>query len=109
MLKQIIMKDCGLKDISGLKDMTTLSFLYIEYNQVEDISVLATLSNLNELRASDNKIEDISALRDLKNLNYANLTDNPVAEDKQYIELWMVLNKRRVKDGLDEINVGDLY
>lgn len=108
-LEQIILIDCGLKDISGLENMSTLTSLEIDSNQIEDISVLATLPNLVDLSASQNKINDISVLEDISSLKYANLADNPVEKDNEYKELWKVLNKRRVKEGLDKVALEELY
>lgn len=89
----------GIKDISVLQYCTSLTYLYLGYNQINDISPLANLTNLTELRLYSNQISDISSLANLTNLGYLYLMGNQISDispllkneglgDGDIVDLW---------------------
>lgn len=67
-----------ISDISLLGNMTNLTNLWLNGNQINDISVLKKLTNLTFLTLRKNQINDISALQNLENLTYICLNDNQI-------------------------------
>lgn len=108
-LKELYLINCGLSDISFVKNLTALtnaSFygneiqdisalgyctelteLSLGYCQVEDISALASAVKLQELGLQGNRISDIEALSSLKNLTGLNLMSNQVKDISPLKEL----------------------
>ena len=73
-----------ISDISALAGMTALNWLFIENNQITDISALANLVSLTILRLTSNQISDISALVDNQGLGEGDvieLPNNPLSND----------------------------
>lgn len=68
--------NCGITDISPLKNLKNLQSLLLENNQIEDISVLAELPLIRELILSDNQITDASAITKLPKLSNLGLDGN---------------------------------
>ena len=75
---------CGLQDISPLRSLTNLQYLYLENNQISDFSALSNLTNLRSLTLYNNQISDISALSSalsgLTNLKRLNLSINQISD-----------------------------
>ncbi len=70
--------NCGIDDISFLKDMKNLRYLNLNGNEIEDISLLAQFTQLSGLSLESNKITDVNALTGLENLTVASVYDNPI-------------------------------
>ena len=60
-----------IRDIKPLASLTHLNWLSLDNNQISDIKPLASLTNLNWLALSNNQISDIKPLASLTKLNYA--------------------------------------
>ncbi|WP_125763773.1 MucBP domain-containing protein [Levilactobacillus mulengensis] len=68
----------NIKNVSPLKNLTSLKTLWLSNNQISDVSPLAGLTNLTELRLHDNFIADFSSLKNIP----ADVSDN---QTYQYI------------------------
>ncbi|WP_217302693.1 cell wall-binding repeat-containing protein [Clostridium sp. 001] len=73
-------QDRGIKDISGIENLTNLQSLALYSNQISDISMVKDLTNLQELNLADNQISDISGLKDLTNLQTLYLQNNKISD-----------------------------
>jgi len=62
----------NIKNVSPLKNLTSLKTLWLSNNQISDVSPLAGLTNLTELRLHDNFIADFSSLKNIP----ADVSDN---------------------------------
>jgi len=71
-----------LKDISGLRNCTKLTYLEVFTNEVSDLSPLKNLKNLEYLNISYMKAKDISVLYDLPNLKRVWSTLNNIPADQ---------------------------
>lgn len=79
-LISININNCGLADITGLKQFENLTNLNLSNNKIEDISILAEFDKLNSLDLSLNKITNILPLIKCVNLNSLNLKDNKISD-----------------------------
>jgi putative cell wall-binding protein len=73
-------QDRGIKDISGIENLTNLQSLALYSNQISDISMVKDLTNLQELYLDSNKISDINGLKGLTNLESLFLADNQISD-----------------------------
>jgi Leucine-rich repeat (LRR) protein len=83
-LANLMARDSGIEDLSGLQYCTRLTDLSLGSNQISDISPLANLTNLTEILLYSNQIEDISPLVDNPGLgegDYVSLGNNPLSLD----------------------------
>ncbi|EKZ4847832.1 leucine-rich repeat domain-containing protein [Listeria monocytogenes] len=69
-----------ISDISPLSNVTILSYLDLENNQISDISLLSNLTKLSYLDLENNQISDISLLSNLTNLVYLDLENNQISD-----------------------------
>ena len=69
-----------ITNISGIKKLTKLEVLAIDYNNIVDISDLEKLKELKTLYINNNSITDISALRKLSKLRYLNASNNKIKD-----------------------------
>jgi small GTP-binding protein len=86
---------CGLTnvDISLLRDLTNLTHLVLNSNNIRDISPLSRLTNLMDLRLGNNKISDLSPLKQLKKLKRLDLQDNKISQlPTELVQLGMEIN-----------------
>ena len=67
-ITELCLQNNQLTDISGVKIFKNLKILFINENKLTDISALKYLINLKILWLSNNKVTDISVLKDLKYL-----------------------------------------
>jgi hypothetical protein len=63
-----------------LSNLTNLSTLWLNNNNIKDISALSNLTNIYSLGLSDNKIDDISVLANFSNLKWAYLENNQIRD-----------------------------
>ncbi|CAL5990617.1 leucine-rich_repeat domain-containing protein [Hexamita inflata] len=70
--------DCNLKDISALKNLTTLQNLGLCMNKYINITPLQYLIQLTDLHLSNCEILEISALSPLYNLKRLDITQNEI-------------------------------
>lgn len=67
-LKELVIEQNQIKDMSAIGCFTQLSELYFHNNCVEDISCLSSLVNLKKIHFIGNAITDVSPLKHLKML-----------------------------------------
>ncbi|MEG3987624.1 leucine-rich repeat domain-containing protein, partial [Microcoleus sp. S28C3] len=71
-----------IRDIKPLASLTHLDWLSLDNNQISDIKPLASLTKLNYLALTHNQIKDIKPLASLTKLNYLALTHNQIKDIK---------------------------
>ncbi|CAL6112212.1 leucine-rich_repeat domain-containing protein [Hexamita inflata] len=86
-------KDCELKSIKGIKQMTNLVSLNISNNQLVDISQLQFLVNLKYLDASQNQIIYVYPLRFLQ-LTNINVNKNYIPQEQLQLIINLNVNQR---------------
>jgi hypothetical protein len=69
-----------ISDIFSLKNMEKMENLILPHNLISDISVLSNMKNLRDLFLYNNKISDTSPLSRLTNLESLNLDWNPISD-----------------------------
>ncbi|CAL5979667.1 leucine-rich_repeat protein [Hexamita inflata] len=74
-------KDCELKSIQGIQQMTNLVSFNVSNNQLVDISQLQFLVNLKYLDASQNQIIYVYPLRNLQ-LTHINVNNNYIPKEQ---------------------------
>lgn len=72
--------DGGIRDISGIENLTNLQYLDLSRNEISVINQLKDLSKLETLLLSENQISDINALQDLTNLKQLSLDNNRISD-----------------------------
>ncbi len=73
-------KNNQIKDLSPLKDLTRLEYLYLQYNQVQDLSPLQGLTGLTYLDLTGNQVQDLSPLKGLTGLVELRLGGNQIKD-----------------------------
>ncbi len=79
-LRNLDLRDKGVRDLSGLHYAVHLRWLHLPHNQVSDLSPIAGLIELREFWARHNNISDISPVRGLTNLTHLEVDDNRVSD-----------------------------
>ena len=79
-LKELNLRDKGIKNISGLEYAVNLVDLNLRNNKIVDIGPLAKLVKLEKLTIRENKIEDISPLAELTKLKDLSIHSNKVQD-----------------------------
>ncbi len=79
-LKTLRCNNAGLSDLSFLKGLRNLEFLFLDNNLISDIYVLGKLAYLTFLYLSDNQINDIEPLRNLSKLTICFLHNNKIED-----------------------------
>jgi hypothetical protein len=91
-----------ISDISPLANLTGLTWLDIQYNQISDISPLANLTNLTDLRLTNNQINDISPLANLTGLTKLDIQYNQISDISPLANLtnltWLGLTNNQISD-----------
>ncbi|CAL5977734.1 ABC_transporter substrate-binding protein [Hexamita inflata] len=77
-VKELKLQQSCVKTLTGIKQMTQLSILQIDFSKIHDISELSFLCNLTKLQLYNNNITDISALKELKDLAELNINCNKI-------------------------------
>ncbi len=77
-LRFLYLYNNNISDISPLAGQTELLSLSLQHNQIRDITPLAGLSRLEELYISNNLVEDLSPLKQLKNLTFLDACNNQI-------------------------------
>ena len=86
-ITELCLQNNQLTDISGVKIFKNLKILFINENKLTDISAVKYLINLKILWLSNNKVTDISVLKDLK-----------------YLQELFIINLRLESDQIEYIN-----
>jgi len=98
-LQKLVLRDCCISDISALRGLNNLQYLELSINEISDISALSGLTNLKSLVLNMNRINDISTLKGLTNLkslwlSYNRISDISALQGLTNLEiLWLVGNK----------------
>jgi len=79
-IKNFQVSNSGIKDLSGIENLTNLVYLDLDWSPLEDISQLSQLTNLTTLKLYNNKISDLSPLHGLINLKILLLSDNKISD-----------------------------
>ena len=53
------------EDVSGLAGLSTLNYVYLDYNNISDINVLSSCINLIQVGVFQTNVSDASALLDM--------------------------------------------
>ncbi|WP_051210187.1 leucine-rich repeat protein, partial [Gemella cuniculi] len=69
-----------ITNIEALKELTNLKKLYLNVNKISDLSPLVNLTNLTHLSLGANELTDISSLGSLKNLVSLRAADNKITD-----------------------------
>ena len=73
-------KNANIRDLTGLKFATNLTYLHLAQNAISDISALVNLTNLTHLALYMNSISDPTPVAGLTNLTYLNLAQNSISD-----------------------------
>ena len=79
------MKNCHLKDLSGIICMQNLQILDIENNEISDLIDIDMCSELKKIILKNNKIKEsdnLTFLSSLANLEYLDMRNNPICESE---------------------------
>ena len=79
-LRELILSDCTLSDISALSGATMLTKLDLSKNSVRNLDALSGMTMLEELNLSNNAVVDLTALGDLYNLRTLDVAHNSLTE-----------------------------
>ncbi|MEP6519556.1 leucine-rich repeat domain-containing protein [Microcoleus vaginatus] len=101
-LTRLTLNNNQIKDIKPLTSLTNLTTLSLDSNQIGDIEPLASLTNLTFLSLDSNQIGDIKPLASLTNLTFLSLGSNQISDIEPLISLtklsWLNLDKNPIKD-----------
>ena len=86
-LTELTLDKNQIKDIKPLASLTNLTGLDLSKNQISDIKPLASLTNLTGLDLSKNQISDIKPLASLTELTRLKLEDNQISDIKPLASL----------------------
>lgn len=84
-LKQVIIRECEMTNVSELKILVNLTGLLLDDNKLVDLSGINELTNLIDLDLSRNELTDISLLKGLTNLTRLDLRNNRINEVPEWI------------------------
>ena len=59
----------GIRDISFVKELKRLRFLYLGYNFITNVTPISKLENLEAIELNNNRIKDISSLKEINKNN----------------------------------------
>ncbi|CAL6009662.1 Conserved_hypothetical protein [Hexamita inflata] len=79
-ITKLVIEDCALESISGIRQMTQLIELDLNTNRVEDVSDLQYLVNLVNISMGDNRVSDISGFRHLLKLKELDFGKNYISD-----------------------------
>ena len=77
-LRELILSNCSLSDISGLSAVTMLTGLDLSKNSVRNLDALSSMYQLEKLDLSHNAVVGLEALSDLYNLRELDVSHNSV-------------------------------
>ncbi|MFD1454874.1 MucBP domain-containing protein [Levilactobacillus lanxiensis] len=107
----------NIKNVSPLKNLTSLETLWLSNNQISDVSPLAGLTNLTELRLHDNFIADFSSLKNIPadvsdNQMYQYIFPEPIKVNswtrKAHLNIPIYLQTGELATGVDQ-HLEDMY
>ena len=77
-LRELILTNCSLSDISGLSGVTTLTSLKLGKNSVRNLDALSGMYQLETLDLSQNAVVGLDALSELYNLRELDISHNSI-------------------------------
>lgn len=93
-LIQLTIAGCGLRELTGIRKMESVTALNLQGNEIDDAGLLENMANIRYLNLSDNNLTDISGLlkamdRDRKlvlsgNPAYTGLDDGTETDDWEF-------------------------
>ena len=95
------MKNCGLKEISGIECLQSLQIIDLENNHIKDLTDIDMCGSLSKINLSKNDLDDDSALTFLfcvDNLTYLDIRNNPLIKDEE--TEGKILWKKEEKSGI---------
>ena len=75
-----VIGDSNIRSLAGIQNLTSLTYLAIDFNSITDISPLSEVTSLTQLSLHGNSITDIDALSGLTSLTYLWLPDNSITD-----------------------------
>ncbi|CAL5985181.1 leucine-rich_repeat domain-containing protein [Hexamita inflata] len=103
-LKELLLSNNLIEDLTPLQTLTQLNTLSVGYNKIVDISGLNRLSNLKSLYLYNNSIENLNQIKNLYNLEILSINDNKITS------LYGIQFLTHLKDIYAENNtITDLY
>ena len=91
-----------ITEVSALGSLTQLTFLNLIGNQITEVSALGSLTQLTQLRLNNNQITDVSALGSLTQLTFLFLNNNQITDVSALGFLtqltWLDLNNNQITD-----------
>jgi hypothetical protein len=102
-LTQLYLPSNQLSDISPLKELINLKKLWLLQNNIQILTPLEGLINLNEISIGQNQLNDISSLKNLKELVRIDLQDNQLSNILPLKDL-----KNLTKLDLENNNISDI-
>ena len=72
-----VIGDSNIRSLAGIQNLTSLTYLAIDFNSITDISPLSEVTSLTQLSLHGNSITDIDALSGLTSLSGLLLENNP--------------------------------
>ncbi|MBP3917513.1 leucine-rich repeat domain-containing protein, partial [Clostridium sp.] len=105
-----------ISDITPLKGMTNLGWLYLDNNQISDITPLKDMTNLDWLSLYNNQISDITPLKDMTNLETLYLENNQISDITPLKDMTNLIRLSLYNNQISDItplknliNLGKLY
>ena len=100
---EVLLKEAGTTECdAAARELSSLTTLDLDNNQISDIKPLESLTNLIVLSLENNKISDIKPLAYLTKLTVLNLGDNKISDIKPLASLtnltWLELDKNQIRD-----------
>jgi len=79
-LRELVIANSGIKDISFVSKLNNLEHLNLAHNQITNLAPIANCKQLKILSIRDNEISDLTPLSLLKNIKRADVGKNPFAD-----------------------------
>ena len=97
-VKNLYLRNNQLTDVTALKELTQLTYLNLERNQLTEVPRgLEKLPQLERLWLNNNKLTDVKGLENLTQLKELYLGNNPALTKAQIAELQKALPKCRIE------------
>lgn len=103
-LTELYLINCGLSDISFVKNLTELTNASFYANEIQDISALACCRELEELSLGWCQIEDISALSSATKLKELGLQGNQISDIEALRNLKSLTGLNLMKNMVEDIS-----
>lgn len=97
----------GIKDLSGLELFANynITWIFLDWNEIEDISVIENFKNLTKISFSGNNVKNISPLATLENLSSITAINNQIETIEQLGNLKRIENINLDGNKIENISV----